>query len=347
MRKISLIAISLILVSGLYFLGGASSFIPASLAGTQNLSGFAYSPAIGYISFNSKNCDTNDDGKSEGLSGCPPIGTTIPSYGVNIDPINPVTGDFSGYAWANPRDNVASSDNIGWISFNASDTSSCGPNAALNKSNGAVTGFAKALNGSPTSGWDGCIKMAGTAQNGSTYGVTIDTTTCKLAGYAWGSDVVDAIHFSGAIYGVTVPPGLCTPPAAPTLIVSPSLATVQVGGTQQYSAIYDPDGSGPQASQNVTSSTAWSSSNASVATVASGLATGRAAGSASVQATYSSLSASAGITVSSCTPTWSECDCQTELQKPQNTCVPQPPAPKCTRRQINTCRNLNWTEVNP
>ena len=54
------------------------------------LSGFAWSEAIGWISFSCKsggNCSDND-------------------YGVTIDS---VTGDFSGYAW---------NDVIGWISFN-------------------------------------------------------------------------------------------------------------------------------------------------------------------------------------------------------------------------------------
>src|SRR3972149_2741948 len=72
---------------------------------SQNTSGFAWSQNVGWFSFNSKNCDTDDDGQSEGGAGCPPAGTNMASYGVNIDPI---TGILSGFAW---------SENIGWISF--------------------------------------------------------------------------------------------------------------------------------------------------------------------------------------------------------------------------------------
>ena len=87
-------------------------------AGTgDNVAGFAWSYNVGWISFNSTDCDTDEDGTYEGASenggaapsGCPSSGT-VDDYGVKIDS---ATGNFSGYAW---------SSNVGWISFDRSDT---------------------------------------------------------------------------------------------------------------------------------------------------------------------------------------------------------------------------------
>jgi len=59
----------------------------------DNVSGWAWSENVGWISFNN-------------ITGGGPV-----DYGVNVDAL---TGDFSGYAW---------SENVGWISFEASDVS--------------------------------------------------------------------------------------------------------------------------------------------------------------------------------------------------------------------------------
>ena len=68
--------------------------------------GWAWSSNIRWISFNSSNCDTDNDGQSNGGSGCPVAGTGMSAYSVKIDSAN---GNFSGYAW---------SSRIGWIRFN-------------------------------------------------------------------------------------------------------------------------------------------------------------------------------------------------------------------------------------
>lgn len=136
------------------------------------------------------------------------------------------TGSLSGYAWS---DNIgwvslncsndsscgtssyvisvdpvtgnlsgyAWSDNIGWISANSSDVSGC-PTAPCtpNLQNGVMTGWLRALaNGG---GWDGWISLSG-----SGYGVT--QSGAALSGYAWGNVVVGWLDFSP----VTIPPG-CT-----------------------------------------------------------------------------------------------------------------------------------------
>ncbi len=85
-----------------------------------------------------------------------------------------------------------------------------------------------------------------------------------------------------------------------TFRVEPTQATIVVGQTQQFKAFYDPDGGGPQAEQNVTNVSAWSTQLSSIATINNtGLATGNAQGSTSVQAIYSGLTATATLNVNS------------------------------------------------
>ncbi len=140
------------------------------------LSGFAWSSNIGWIS----------------LQGS--------SYGVNLSP----AGELSGFAW---------SSNIGWISFNKADLSSCPSGACtatIDLNSRKVDGWARVCSGTlskdckgaaRTDGWDGWIHLSGTnhpspyaAGNG---GVTYVPSTTKLSGFAWGSEVVGWIDFSG------------------------------------------------------------------------------------------------------------------------------------------------------
>ena len=96
----------------------------------HNLSGWAWSDNIGWISFNSTTPDPDD----------------VYNYGVNIDES---TGIFSGYAW---------SDNIGWISFNEADLTSCPSGTCrgeLDFLTDEVSGWAKTIN--TGDGWDGWI----------------------------------------------------------------------------------------------------------------------------------------------------------------------------------------------
>lgn len=138
---------------------------------TLELENYAWSPNIGWIKFKG----TAQNGSV---------------YGVSIDG---VSGNFSGYAWSK----IA-----GWISFNAGDLSGCpsGPcEARLNISNNQVSGWARAIGYGGSGGW---IHLAGTAQNGSTYGIFKNGN--NLEGWAWGSDKIGWIHFKGTTYGVTV-----------------------------------------------------------------------------------------------------------------------------------------------
>lgn len=136
----------------------------AEAQSSSNVSGYAWSDNIGWISMRS---------------------TTTPSYGVSI---SESTGYFSGYAW---------SDNIGWIDFAPTSGFPSAPYSKVRLQGGSVSGWARAL--SYGGGWDGWIKFDG----GSDYGVTVSGNS--FSGYAWGSDVVGWIDFSGVIVGEAEP----------------------------------------------------------------------------------------------------------------------------------------------
>ncbi|MFA6394297.1 MAG: hypothetical protein WCW25_05560 [Patescibacteria group bacterium] len=206
-RVINLSAI-IFLVALIFFLRGERPEIRrlTALAGAgHNIYGFAWSENIGWVSFNSRDCDADDDGLSDGSPvGCPLAGMAIPDYGVNIDA---ATGDLSGYAW---------SENIGWISFNRSDAGSPPGQPYLNGTiiahynggNNQIEGWAKIL-GLGGEGWLKLRKFS--ADTGADYGVSISPINGELFGWAWnGSDansdgIVDTgigwLDFSGVSYG--------------------------------------------------------------------------------------------------------------------------------------------------
>lgn len=124
-------------------------------------------------------------------------GSTV-SYGMNIPQFS--DGDLSGYAW---------SENLGYISFNASDLGSCPDGNCVAKRVGdSIEGWARFVgissNLGNAGGYQGWIKLKGTALDGSSYGVKIAGDK-KLNGFAW-SDEMGAISFAGSTYYVTLPP---------------------------------------------------------------------------------------------------------------------------------------------
>jgi hypothetical protein len=179
----------------------------------SNVSGWAWSNTIGWISFSRADCDPDGDEYSVGVpQGCPGtalIPVFIPYYGVNIVPVGPIS-QFTGYAW---------SEHIGWISFDLPLGSNppSWPNIVATlypEPDNDVLGWARACAGAedtlncsgganPNSGgWDGWIKM----QNEDTlsdedikYKVWLDTNTgppYEFRGWAWGSDVVGWISWN-------------------------------------------------------------------------------------------------------------------------------------------------------
>jgi len=192
---------------------GILLFSQNTYAAFDPLTGWAWSDSIGWISFSSKNCDTNGDGQSEGTpSGCPANETSIASYGVDVDG---VSGTMRGYAW---------SEGIGWISFNSTDTEECPSSpcsAIFNKTTGVVDGWARAL--SANEDWDGFIHL-----RGSNYGVSV--TTCDWDGYAWGSENVGWIKFKGANYGVKATGNSCQTSNDLLVSVNPKPIEIPVQG---------------------------------------------------------------------------------------------------------------------
>ncbi len=159
-------------------------------ATTRDLSGWAWSSNIGWVSFNSADSGTGTNG----------VGTSPVSYKVQLES----DGDLTGYAW---------SSNVGWIKFDPSLTGapSGATKASVNTSNNQVSGYVRACTGTVnrdcasatrTDGWDGWISLSGTnhssgdtsGNGGVTYVVSGDTATLK--GYSWGSDVVGWLKFS-------------------------------------------------------------------------------------------------------------------------------------------------------
>jgi len=134
----------------------------------DNVTGFAWSENIGWISLN---CDNLELSQPRCQSS---------DYGVHID----ASGDFSGYAW---------SENIGWIDFAPSGPYPENPqySVRVDTADGQVTGWVRALVSG--GGWDGWIKM---------YNTAINTGTGDFSGWAWGSDVTGWIHFAGVSYEV-------------------------------------------------------------------------------------------------------------------------------------------------
>jgi len=129
---------------------------------TDNLSGWAWSENIGWISFN----NTTGGGGTD--------------YGVNIGG----GGVFSGYAW---------SENIGWITFEEGELIGCPTppcRASLDFGTREVSGWAKALaNGG---GWDGWIRL----RDATNYGVSWNPSTQEMEGWAWSDMVIGWISFN-------------------------------------------------------------------------------------------------------------------------------------------------------
>ena len=137
LKKFLFILFIVVSLFSLFYLWGNFNQVKIAKAGSEhNLSGWAWSETIGWISFN----NTTGGGSV--------------NYGVNIDPS---TGNFSGYAW---------SENIGWIQFDPPGPYPAKPyhSAKLDIATNEVTGWARAL--AYDGGWDGWIRMDGVSRSG-------------------------------------------------------------------------------------------------------------------------------------------------------------------------------------
>ena len=266
-----------IIYSGNYFLNQAARIPSAQAGASDNISGYAWSENVGWISFNSIS-----DGSSV-------------DYGVNLDT---TTGNLSGYAW---------SETVGWISFDRSQTGappsddpcpdgSCiakiTPLDQLGKSDVAIKGWARVLS-ADSNGWDGWIKFTD---------AYIDSSG-NWHGWAWGSNVVGWISFNSADSGASGGSDYkVVYQSSATLTVNCNSSTISVDQTTQCQANYDPDGSGPQPSIDVSDSTTWTSFSPSIATIDTlGLVTAVSAGTANMSATHNEITTPFSITVNSAT----------------------------------------------
>jgi hypothetical protein len=154
---------------------------------TDNVSGWAWSSNIGWISFN-----------------CTNRSCTNSNYGVNINPDN---GVLSGYAW---------SSNLGWISFNSSELTGCPQGECIAKvdlnscsaNSCPLVGWARACSvfssgcsGSLNSNrgdWDGWLKL-----KGNLYGGILDfqASPKEFQNYFWGGNQTDSGWQGKAIIG--------------------------------------------------------------------------------------------------------------------------------------------------
>jgi|GEM_PF-3102873 len=183
-ESLALILTVILLVVGVLGYSGTDSIkehlYSAKAAVSDNVSGYAWSENIGWISFN----NTSGGG-----------GT---NYGVKIDALS---GDFSGYAW---------SENIGWISFNRVDTGDppsapfndgSGPIARYNLTTREITGWARVLaNGN---GWDGWIRFCDSSVpkcSAANQIAKIDTSG-DWQGWAWSDIVAGWINLNCASQG--------------------------------------------------------------------------------------------------------------------------------------------------
>lgn len=180
-----------------------------TVAAIPELSGSAYSANFGTISFNCKTA-----------SGC-----TGSNYKVTVDS----NGFLHGYAWANPRDSVAGTDNVGWLKFGGlsgfptTDPTATAINARIvgNPGNQRIIGWARfcapavtptgcaGATGTNSGGWDGWVSFDGTSRNVvmSTTPSPAGSTNYPFSGYAWSADVVGTVGESALGIDKYVGPG--------------------------------------------------------------------------------------------------------------------------------------------
>ncbi len=170
-----IVVVFIVAVLGLFLLSIYFDYYSVKAGTADNISGYAWSDNIGWLSFN----NTSD-------------GSAV-NYGVNIDI---ASGYLSGYAW---------SDNIGWISFNRSDTGNppaapfnggSGPIAKYNAGTRELTGWMRVLaNGG---GWDGWVRFCDTsiANCSAANGIARIEPNGDWRGWGWSDMVVGWISFN-------------------------------------------------------------------------------------------------------------------------------------------------------
>lgn len=170
---ISSIFIGLMTIGGIVYAGASDNVIGWGWGGGDSSSaiGAAYE-GMGWISFNSSDCDSNNDGTAD-VAGCG--GGSTASYGVNFPSGD---GNIVGQAW---------SEHYGWISFNGADLAGCAPALApAARTGNSLIGGARilairdAVAAGNAGGYDGCIDLSH---------ATVNIGDSTLDGYFWSSDL--------------------------------------------------------------------------------------------------------------------------------------------------------------
>ena len=230
---VTILALGLFLVVAIRF--GEYPRVPFAHGGAgQNVSGFAWSQTIGWISFN---CLDSSGASSPQQNTC-----ATADYGVNIEMS---TGNFSGFAW---------SSSFGYINFSPTPDAATGctasPCARLDGATNNVSGWARACDvlaaadctgttmksSQALGGWDGWIKLSDPSwANPANYGylgspgvvydagghngIYFDPASSKLKGFAWGGLVVGWVDFApvvppgaGGVFVNLPPPGISVTP---------------------------------------------------------------------------------------------------------------------------------------
>jgi len=224
---------------------------------------------VGWISMNSTNCDTNNSGAIDasdtGPAGCPPIGTIVADYGVNI-PVG--GGNVSGYAW---------NENLGWIDFNPAGpypTVATGDDYpfSVQRSGNELRGWARIIGiqtelaAGNSGNWEGWIRMHSDPDDAVSFGV--DVTKMDGTGAnptrAW-SDELGWIDFSRASIIAPKTLKICEDSCASGFVRDGTNISMIAGDTKDLVACYtstaclDP---APGVANNVTNTAAWTETNA-------------------------------------------------------------------------------------
>lgn len=195
--------------SGPAFPGCSSgSCLPISPSSNE-ICGFAWAGTsesdhmgAGWVSFNSKDCDTDGDGTIETEDNPPvgcPIGQVTQPYAVTVDSSNRLDGN----AW---------SSNLGWIKFGSlSGFPTTGGTFARNAQidGQQLKGFMRVCTGTAdkrcgtmearTDGWDGWISVNGDGSGSGSYNVSYSIPDRTFGGYAWGGEVVGWLNWDPGV----------------------------------------------------------------------------------------------------------------------------------------------------
>ena len=270
-------------------------------------------------------------GSDDGLGNATGVGwinATGTNYGITL-PIG--DGTISGYGW---------SENVGWISFNASDLTGCPSGSCLAvKSGNSITGWARilsikdALTIGNSGGWQGWVKL-----NGLGYGLQMNPsdgsfTKSATTSYAWSDELgwidFSRVSFKTLLAGISASPAIV---ADATPINISAVASGTTTGDVKYEL--DCNNSGDFTDGTVT--------EASGTHIFSSICTYASTSTAAVRITRE------GLTVTGTTPIIFGCFTY-ECSEDYTTCDRKIASSGCTSEATcrATCRNPAWKEVAP